>query len=196
MLQLAAGRAEAARWHELQAANNNLLSEREGLLAELAKSKALYEADASRANALQASRNTLQTELTKTQLELQVGSLTYVSIIQHQMNCNFIMSDGMSAVLARLARHLKVQVALSWQYGCLPVLCGGHHARTMQLPLCVEYLCRHCCPRVQSPTMASAFCHPGQQGLYTTLHPADMHNACAGGLGTRPSKSCACTVGQ
>ena len=80
VLQLDARRAEAAKWHELQAAKEELLSERERLLAELAEYKALYETEASRASELQASANRLQTELTRAQLELQVRNLWWCNL--------------------------------------------------------------------------------------------------------------------
>ncbi len=75
-LQVAARRAEAVKWQQMQQAHSTLQSQQDQLIAEIQEWKARYRDEAAYSSELQAAANRLQSELTAAQLESQVCSLS------------------------------------------------------------------------------------------------------------------------
>lgn len=76
-LQVAARRAEAAKWQQMQQAHSVLQSQQDQLTAEIQEWKARYRDEAAYSSELQAAANRLQSELTAAQLESQVCLCSY-----------------------------------------------------------------------------------------------------------------------
>ena len=74
-LQVAARRAEAVKWQQMQQAHSTLQSQQDKLIAEIQEWKARYRDEAAYSSELQAAANRLQSELTAAHLESQVPSL-------------------------------------------------------------------------------------------------------------------------
>lgn len=74
-MQVAARRAEAVKWQQMQQAHSVLQNQQQQLVAEIQEWKARYRDEAAYSSELQAAANRLQSELTAAQLESQVWGL-------------------------------------------------------------------------------------------------------------------------
>ena len=79
-LQVAARRAEAVKWQQMQQAHSTLQSQQDQLIAEIQEWKARYRDEAAYSSELQAAANRLQSELTAAHLESQVCGIACFSL--------------------------------------------------------------------------------------------------------------------
>ncbi|DBB00655.1 hypothetical protein WJX82_006589 [Trebouxia sp. C0006] len=112
--KVAARRAEAVKWQQMQQAHSTLQSQQDQLIAEIQEWKARYRDEAAYSSELQAAANRLQSELTAAQLESQNAKNAMVSMREEvNMQANNYQSHVEAARVAELeAAQAAAQAAL------------------------------------------------------------------------------------
>ena len=138
-LQVAARRAEAVKWQQMQQAHSTLQSQQDQLVAEIQEWKARYRDEAAYSSELQAAANRLQSELTAAHLESQVPSLPipappplfffFHSMVYPSIHARMLGHSFLNLVSVHPSIHLLMTKMV--------LLRGGHHT-ALSSPLYVR----------------------------------------------------------
>lgn len=111
-MQVAARRAEAVKWQQMQQAHSTLQSQQDQLIAEIQEWKARYRDEAAYSSELQAAANRLQSELTAAQLESQVCGIPLFSLLSSFIQSSTSHSCIRSSILAFLPASIHLSIHL------------------------------------------------------------------------------------